>query len=146
MGGDDSAPQPVELLLAALLGCTQATAVYVGRNMNPRLIIDRIEFDTVEAYRDERGALASASASSLEQPSDRMDGGFPTVPARLLRVGGTVRVHFKGKRGSMQKEVSVSEEQLRILGEQTEARCPVANMMHASGCEMDLRWMNGSGS
>ena len=50
MGGGDEAPQPVETLLAAWVGCTQATALYVGRNMEPRLLIDRIEFD-VEAYR-----------------------------------------------------------------------------------------------
>eukprot|EP00579_Thalassiosira_antarctica_P021730 CAMPEP_0201971270 /NCGR_PEP_ID=MMETSP0904-20121228/36136_1 /ASSEMBLY_ACC=CAM_ASM_000553 /TAXON_ID=420261 /ORGANISM="Thalassiosira antarctica, Strain CCMP982" /LENGTH=168 /DNA_ID=CAMNT_0048520607 /DNA_START=98 /DNA_END=604 /DNA_ORIENTATION=- len=125
MGGGDSAPQPVEHLLAALLGCTQATAIYVGRTMNPRLIIDKIDFD-VEAYRDERGALEIPIIDKL-----------PTIPARLQCVSGTVRVHFK------QKGVQVSEEQLRILGEQTEARCPIANMMHASGCVMDIQWVNG---
>ena len=44
MGGGDEAPQPVEHLLAALVGCTQATAVYVGRMMKPRLIIEKIDF------------------------------------------------------------------------------------------------------
>lgn len=126
MGGADTAPQPVEHLLAALVGCTQATAIYVGRTMNPRLIIDKIDFD-VEAYRDERGAL--------ELPIDKL----PTIPARLQCVSGTVKVHFK-------KGIQVSDEQLGILGEQTEARCPVANMMHASGCVMDIQWVNGGES
>eukprot|EP00984_Skeletonema_dohrnii_P016610 scaffold7430_cov156-Skeletonema_dohrnii-CCMP3373.AAC.5 len=98
MGGGDEAPQPVEHLLAALVGCTQATAVYVGRMMKPQL---------------------------------------PTIPARLQSVSGSVAVHFKNG-------VEVSEEQLRILGRQTEARCPVANMMHASGCIMDIQWKNGA--
>lgn len=124
MGGSDKAPQPVEHLLAALLGCTQATAIYVGRMMNPRLLIDKIEFD-VEAYRDERGAL--------QQPIDEL----PAIPARLQQVSGTVRVHLK-------KGIRVSDEQLRVLGEQTEARCPVANMMHASGCVMDMKWINNN--
>jgi len=124
MGGGDSAPQPVETLLAALLGCTQATAVFVGRMMSPRLTIDKIYFD-IEAYRDERGAL--------ESPIDIV----PTIPARLQRVSGTVLVYFK-------KGSDVTDENMRILGEQTEARCPVANMLHASGCELDIRWMNGS--
>ena len=124
MGGDDTAAQPVEHLLAALIGCTQATAMYVGRMMQPRLIIDRIGFD-IEAYRDERGAL--------ESPIEKI----PSIPARLQCVSGTVTVHFM-------KGIQVSEEQLSILGEQTEARCPVANMMHASGCVMDIKWMKGS--
>lgn len=127
MGGTNSAAQPVETLLAALLGCTQATAVYVGRMMTPRLIIDKIEFD-IEAYRDERGAL--------EHPIDVL----PTIPARLQCVSGSVRVYFKKGMND------VTDEQLRTLGEQTEARCPVANMMHASGCVMDMQWVNGNES
>lgn len=125
MGGSDSAPQPVEHLLAALLGCTQATAIYVGRMMTPRLLIDRIDFD-IEAHRDERGAL--------ELPIDKV----PAIPARLQSVSGTVTVHFK------KGFEDISDKQLRTLGEQTEARCPVANMMHASGCVMDIEWVNGS--
>ena len=57
MGGGDEAPQPVEHLLAALVGCTQATAVYVGRRLQPRLVIEKIDFN-IKAYRDERGALS----------------------------------------------------------------------------------------
>jgi hypothetical protein len=46
MGGRDEAPQPVETLLAALVGCTQATALFVGRQMKPnRVVIDKIEFN-----------------------------------------------------------------------------------------------------
>jgi len=127
MGGKDTAPQPVELLLAALIGCTQATSIYVGRMMKPRLLIDRIEFD-IQAYRDERGAL--------ELPIDTV----PSIPARLQCVSGTVKVYFK-KNG-----MYVSDEELSILSEQTEARCPVANMMYASGCSMDIKWINGSSS
>lgn len=124
MGGTDEAPQPVEHLLAALLGCTQATAIYVGRMMRPRLPIERMEFG-VSAYRDERGAL--------ELPIDKI----PEVPAKLQRVSGTVTVHF-------QKGTEVSREQLAILAEQTETRCPVANMIVASGCEMDVTWLMGT--
>lgn len=124
MGGGDSAPQPVEHLLAALIGCTQATAVYVGRMMKPRLLIDKIDFE-IDAYRDERGALSHPITES------------PPIPARLQRVSGSVVVHFKDG-------VDVSEEQLRILGEQAEQRCPVANMMHASGCIMDMKWKNSA--
>ena len=124
MGGTDTAPQPVEHLLAALIGCAQATAIFVGRNMEPRLVIDKIEFD-IQAHRDARGAL--------QQPIEEI----PDIPARLQYVSGTATVFFKGS-------TSVSPEQLHLLGEQTEARCPVANMMLASGCTMDIKWENGS--
>lgn len=123
MGGTDSAPQPVEHLLAALVGCAQATAIFVGRSMKPRLLIDRIEFD-IQAQRDARGALL--------QPIEET----PDIPARLQYVSGTAKVFFKGS-------TSVSSEELHLLGEQTEARCPVANMMMASGCTMDIQWVNG---
>jgi len=95
MGGGNEAPQPVEHLLAALVGCTQATAVYVGRMMKPRLIIEKIDFN-IEAYRDERGALSLPITE------------LPTIPARLQSVSGSVDVHFKNG-------VEVSEEQLRVL-------------------------------
>ena len=126
MGGTDTAPQPVEHLLAALIGCAQATAIFVGRSMKPRLLIDKIEFD-IRAHRDARGAL--------QQPIDET----PSIPARLQYVSGTAKVFFKGS-------ANISPEQLHLLGEQTEARCPVANMMLASGCTMDIQWENGSPS
>jgi putative redox protein len=143
MGGMDLAPQPVEHLLAALLGCTQATAMYVSRMMTPRLFIDRIEFSNFMAYRDERGALA--------RPIDV----FPSFPSRLQRVSGTVTVYFIASSSSSSSNSDLSEslgndaivitpEQLKTLAEQTEVRCPIANMMHASGCIMDIEWVIGS--
>ena len=42
--------------------------------------------------------------------------------------------------------MNVSFEELNILAEQTEQRCPVANMLHASGCDIDIKWINGSSS
>ncbi|CAE8605516.1 unnamed protein product [Polarella glacialis] len=44
-GGKDSAPQPVELVLTALIGCETATAAYVARQMRPRFRLQRIEFE-----------------------------------------------------------------------------------------------------
>jgi putative redox protein len=127
MGGKDEAPQPVETLLAALIGCTQATALFVGRQMKPnRLIIDKMEF-SLTATRDERGAL--------QLPIDT----DPPVPSRLQQVSGTIRVFAaKGAR--------IPNEQMTLLREQSEQRCPVANMMLASGCAMKVEWIDGSPS
>ncbi|KAG7370874.1 OsmC-like protein [Nitzschia inconspicua] len=126
MGGQDSAPQPVETLLAAWMGCTQATALFVGRQMKPtRVLIDRLEFHNIQGFRDERGAL--------QLPIDST----PDVPSRLQRITGTIRIFLKkGKAASS----TLSPTELQLLKEQTEARCPVANMIAASGCAIDVSW------
>ncbi len=151
MGGGDSAPQPVETLLAAWAGCTQATAMYVGRNMEPRLFIDKIEFD-VEAYRDERGALGGDLPIQVREDDRKSELQLPDpeIPARLEKVVGTVKVYLRGKRrqnegggGEEERQLLLTDEQLSLLGEHTERRCPVANMMVMSGIEMDIKWMNG---
>jgi putative redox protein len=122
MGGNNSAPQPVETLLAAWMGCTQATAFFVGRQMKPtRIVIDRLEFVNIRGFRDERGALML--------PIEEM----PDIPSRLQKITGTIRVLLK--RGQLSKD------QLELLKEQTEARCPVANMMLSSGCYFDVDWV-----
>ena len=93
-------------------------------------------------HRDERGALA--------RPIDV----FPSFPSRLQRVSGKVTVYFIASSSSSNSDSSagsfdddavvITPEQLRTLAEQTEARCPIANMMHASGCVMDIEWVIGS--
>eukprot|EP00559_Dactyliosolen_fragilissimus_P000380 CAMPEP_0184873884 /NCGR_PEP_ID=MMETSP0580-20130426/42083_1 /TAXON_ID=1118495 /ORGANISM="Dactyliosolen fragilissimus" /LENGTH=228 /DNA_ID=CAMNT_0027376825 /DNA_START=64 /DNA_END=747 /DNA_ORIENTATION=+ len=129
MGGNNQAPQPVEYLLASWIGCTQATAVFVGRNMRPKRInIDRLEFE-IEAYRDERGALS-------EIPID-MDSKIPQISSRLQKVEGKIIVHLKGKE---KEKLRLNDDELCLLREHTEARCPIANMMIASGCIFDVSW------
>jgi len=131
MGGKDSSPQPVEMLLAAWMGCTQVTAIFVGRQVvlspssKQRINIEKIEFDNIQAYRDERGAL--------ELPIHEA----PSVPSRLQRITGTVRVFAK-------KDAVLTNAQIDLLKEQTEIRCPVANMIMASGCSMEVEWIDGN--
>jgi putative redox protein len=125
MGGGDTAPQPVETLLAAWMGCTQATALFVGRQMSPRILIESLEFVGIEAVRDERGALSLP----IEET--------PTIPSRLHRVTGVINVRTRSK-------VPLPTDQLDLLKEQTEIRCPVANMMIASGCSMDVDWVDAT--
>jgi len=121
MGGQDSAAQPVEHLLTALIGCMQATAIFVGKMMKPRLLIHHIEFN-VEAHRDERGALQLPIYET------------PDIQARLQYVTGKATFFFK-------ENQTVSQDEFNILREQTEVRCPVANMMIASGCTIDIEWV-----
>lgn len=137
MGGKNAAPQPVELLLAALIGCTQATALYVGRHMQPRLVLDKLEFDLL-AERDERGALSHVPILiPATNDANALGSVLPEVPSRLQRVSGTIRVYRA-------KGMPIAQHVLEILSLQTEARCPVANMMHASGTIVDFKWIDGS--
>lgn len=175
MGGQNSAPQPLELLLAALIGCTQATAAYVARQMNHhptttdssssnhssahlpndsrgrtsnknnRWKLDRLEFN-LTAVRDERGALhLSVPSSSLDDDSRCL-----RIPSRLQRIEGTVSVFATTTTTTKQKTTEqknvciMNSDTLRILQEETELRCPVANMMVASGCEMNVVWVDGN--
>jgi len=144
MGGGDSAPQPVEHLLAAYIGCTQATAMFVGRNMKPRIQIDRLEFDIV-GERDIRGALDClpiVSRSESSDGTDELEEGkeFPSIPARLLCVKGFITVYAKDRKG---KIVEIGDSALKLLEVHTERRCPVANMMIESGCSVQVDWIDG---
>lgn len=124
MGGKDSAPQPVETLLAAWMGCTQATALFVGRHLPERVSIQRMEFENIEAIRDELGAI--------QLPIDET----PEIPSRIERITGKIKVFAR-------KGATISSGQMELLKEQTEVRCPVANMIIASGCKIDVEWMDG---
>lgn len=131
MGGKDSAPQPVEMLLAAWMGCTQATALFVGRHMKQRrLLIERLEFEDIQGFRDERGALQLPIGKKL-----------PEVPSRLQRITGTIRVIVKA---TSDRNGVASIDEIELLKQQTEARCPVANMITTSGCSIDVHWKLGT--
>eukprot|EP00656_Telonema_subtile_P016093 TRINITY_DN18486_c0_g1_i1.p3 TRINITY_DN18486_c0_g1~~TRINITY_DN18486_c0_g1_i1.p3 ORF type:complete len:105 (-),score=25.57 TRINITY_DN18486_c0_g1_i1:303-617(-) len=102
--------------MAALAGCEQATATFVARRM--RIQIGEVRFD-LNAVRDERGALG--------MPIEAEE--LPAV-SRLARISGTAHV-----------ETEASQEEVDRLGAQVERRCPVANMVHLSGCELAVRWI-----
>ena len=118
MGGTNGAPQPVELLLASLIGCTQATAIFVARHLQIPEIL-HMDFD-LQAVRDERGALTLPITAT------------PVEPSRLQEIAGRIVVTCREP---------LSADELTVLQDQTEARCPVANMMMASGCRMNVTWI-----
>lgn len=158
MGGGDTAPQPVETLLGAWMGCTQATASFVGRQLlverprnnepppvreptsgRPRRRLPRrteilLEFDNIEAFRDEKGAL--------ELPIRQA----PSAPSRLQRITGTIKVSLVhdidgDDSSTATPAIFLDPEELEVLKEQTEARCPIANMIVESGCAMEVEWI-----
>lgn len=113
---------PLDLVLAALVGCTTATATFVARNMQPKFPLDRLTCE-LHGTRDTRGS----QSLPLEQA--------PPAPAQLQRIFGDVVVHLSADAG---EETTA---RLKCLIEQTERRCPVAAMLAASGCCMkDIKW------
>ena len=123
-GGDDQAPQPVEMLVASLLGCKTATAHFVARHLWPRPHnkIERILFEDVQAERDERGALSLPIREAAP------------VTAAVTSIQGTARVTpVAGAR--------LSDADVQELGRLVEERCPVAAMLRASGCALHVDWV-----
>ncbi|KAL7577777.1 hypothetical protein ACA910_010534 [Epithemia clementina (nom. ined.)] len=164
MGGQNLAPQPVELLLASWMGCTQATAVFVARQMRRcdgdkddqknwrHVSLQGLEFVDIQAQRDERGALQLPLSDPL------------SIPSRLQQINGIIRVHlqyngrnndsktkFRRNNASVAEQTTASNQgepssdfyssYIDFLRHQTEQRCPVANMIIASGCQMNLEWV-----
>ena len=113
-GGLGGGAQPVQLLLSSLVGCEQATAHFLARKL--RMKLEKIEFN-IEAQRDEWGSMA--------RPVDAEAGAV----SRLQRIWGSAFVH-----GDM------SDEQVAQLAALVHVRCPVANMVTASGCELEIVW------
>ena len=108
MGGADGAPQPVELLVAALVGCEQATAAYCARHMSPRFRLKHVHF-TYVGERDDRGATSPQSPNRAG------------VRAAVARHRRTAVVHLRGG--------AETQERVDQLAKLVEARCPVANTL-----------------
>ena len=113
-GGKDTAPQPVETLLAALIGCEGATADFVARMLRTK--IRSIDFE-LEASRDPQGAAHLP-----------VDAPAPAV-SRLTRIWGVANVSIDADDATIEK-----------LGRIVHERCPVANMVVASGCSLEIEW------
>ena len=117
----------MELLLAALVGCEQATAAFVARHMRPRLRIEGIDFQ-YEAERDPRGATALPLGAPLP------------APAQLLRVQGVAQVTLGGAGGAGAGSVDARRAAVQELGAAVQARCPVAQTLLAAGVRLDVKW------
>lgn len=126
-GGHDTAPQPVEMLLAALIGCEGATADFVARMLRTKVL--SIDFE-LEASRDPRGA----AHLPIDEPA-------PAV-SRLARISGLAHVTLdRPSTGRPSDDVQAADDALIAkLGALVHERCPVANMVVASGCELEVKW------
>ncbi len=99
LGGNDSGPNPVELILAALGTCQEIT------------------------YR----AYASALGIPLDSVSVTVEGDIDL--RGFFAVDETVRAGYQAIRGTVHIESSASEEQLELLRNAVNAHCPVLDII-----------------
>mmetsp|Transcript_12179 Transcript_12179/g.49027 ORF Transcript_12179/g.49027 Transcript_12179/m.49027 type:complete len:231 (+) Transcript_12179:55-747(+) len=134
-GGDDSGPEPVETLLAALVGCEQATAHFVARMLRVR--IDAIEFD-VRAERDARGATHRplTDAAPVSAAPSRIWG------TARVRVGAGIADAPGGQRRAAPRAATADD--VETIGRIVHQRCPVASMVQRSGCRLEIAWVLAS--
>jgi|UniRef100_A0A7V4DD41 putative redox protein len=99
LGGKDSAPNPVEGILAALIGCLGIVTVVVAREKN--LPVERIAIEA-EGDLDPRGFM----------------GQYDVVRPGFLSIRFVVKVSGK-----------LSEEELQQLLDEVKKRCPVSDVL-----------------
>jgi uncharacterized OsmC-like protein len=99
LGGKDSAPNPVEGILAALVGCLGIVTVVVAREKN--LPVERIAIEA-EGDLDPRGFM----------------GQYDVVRPGFLSIRFVVKVSGK-----------LSEEELQQLLDEVKKRCPVSDVL-----------------
>ena len=143
-GGGDSFAQPVETLLASLLGCKAATAHYVARQLWPRLHnrIERIEFAEVEAGRDERGALHLPIDEEAPVTSSLLCCSLPPIPTPPADRNQFVPCRYvSGIAKVRPSSAAIEQTHVLALGALVERRCPVAAMMAQAGVRMQFQWL-----
>lgn len=110
LGGADSGPNPVELILAALGTCQEIT------------------------YR----AYASALDIPLDKVSVTVEGDIDL--RGFFAVDDSVRAGYQAIRGTVNLESSASEEQLELLRNAVNAHCPVLDVLSQPvPVELDLK-------
>jgi hypothetical protein len=95
--------------------------------------------DELEELRKTRVALIAEGETTKVTDFDGADE-FPSIPARLQCVKGSITVYAKNRKG---QEVEIGDNAMRLLETHTERRCPVANMIVDSGCSMQVKWTDG---
>ena len=110
LGGADSGPNPVELILASLGSCQEIT------------------------YR----AYATALGIHLENVSVKVEGDIDL--RGFFAVDETVRAGYQGIRATVHLESSAGEEQLQQLRDVVNAHCPVLDIVtNPVPVELDLK-------
>ena len=144
-------PQPIDLVLGGLAGCLRSTCDYVFSKWSLPLTSSSATHPAVSPpppFRPPSSSLLSdyVSCVSIQVEGHRDSLGAVSLPlsvtpplsSRLFRVHGQVVVHAYSDLPL--SSVSSQEDLARDLEKCVEVRCPVSNMLRASGCDVDLKW------
>jgi uncharacterized OsmC-like protein len=109
LGGQDGAPSPLELILAAQGGCLSYMTFFIGKEMGI----------------DVKGTEVSVKAS--------LD------PAKFAGTDRAVRAGYQGIHITIKVDADATHEQLEKLRSEVEARCPVSdNITHPTPVQFAL--------
>lgn len=110
-GGNNSGANPMQYFIASLAGCQNEQAQVVASELS--LNIDKIDIDA-EIDLDLSGFMGAAEHSNNSYKKVRLN----------ALVSG-----------------SLTNEEIKILGQKVDARCPVLALLRNGGCEVESTWL-----
>tara|TARA_R110001632_G_scaffold2635_2_gene11635 strand:+ start:3046 stop:3501 length:456 start_codon:yes stop_codon:yes gene_type:complete len=109
-GGSNSGANPMQYFTASLAGCQNEQAQVVADELS--LTIDQINIE-VEVDLDLSGFMGTSNTS---------DGSYKNVRLHAVVDG------------------DVTDEQVKILGQKVDARCPILALLRTSNCTIESNW------
>lgn len=110
-GGTDSGPNPMQFFIASLAGCQNEQAQVVAEELE--VSIDQIDIN-LEIDLDLSGFMGMA---------DHSDGSYKIVRMDAVVAG------------------DLSSEQVEVLGQKVDARCPILGLLRSGGCKIVSTWV-----
>lgn len=109
-GGTNSGPNPMQYFTASLAGCQNEQAQVVAEELS--LNIEQINLK-IEIDLDLSGFMGTA---------DHSNGSYKSVRLEAL-------VHGEA-----------TDEEVKLMGEKVDARCPILALLRSSGCKIESSW------
>jgi uncharacterized OsmC-like protein len=109
-GGSNTGPNPMQLFIASLAGCQNEQAQVVADELS--LKITQIDIK-VEIDLDLAGFMGT---------SDTSNGSYKNVRLEAIVLG------------------EATDEQVKVLGQKVDERCPILALLRTSGCNIESSW------
>ncbi|MFT4680010.1 MAG: putative OsmC-like protein [Litorivivens sp.] len=109
-GGTNSGPNPMQYFIASLAGCQNEQAQVVAEEIG--VTVEQINIE-VEIDLDLGGFMGA---------SDHSNGSYKNVRLNAVVVGGA------------------TDEQVKIMGQKVDARCPILALLRTSDCKIESNW------
>lgn len=109
-GGSNTGPNPMQLFIASLAGCQNEQAQVVAEELSINIIQIDIK---VEIDLDLSGFMGV---------SDTSNGSYKNVRLQAVVSG------------------EITEEQVKVMGQKVDDRCPILGLLRTSGCEISSSW------